>query len=53
MSMSPADREVFKQGKPFIVGVVALLLRLTRTAWTDENAFAAAEKFVAEFERRN
>ena len=51
--MTNADRKTFKEARPYLVGAIALLFRLTKLAWSDENSFAAAEKFVTEFERRS
>ncbi len=51
--MSEDDKEVFKKGRPFVVGIVALLAVVVGRPMKAEEAFEAAEAFVAEFERRN
>jgi hypothetical protein len=49
--MSPSDKQTFEQGKPYIIGLIALLFRLVR-GWDDKPSLDAAEKFVKEFEAR-
>jgi hypothetical protein len=54
--MNEDDKQLFKQGRPFIVGVVALAFALRRGPTpmeSPETSFALAEAFVKEFERRN
>jgi sporulation-control protein spo0M len=50
--MTNGDKKTFKEARPYVVGVVALLMRLTKVH-CDNDAFTNAEKFVQEFERVN
>ena len=59
--MNEEDKAVFKQGRPYVVGLVALAFQLRKglPALTQEDepafkhSFDSAEKFVKEFEKRN
>jgi len=56
--MSEEDKQTFNQGRPYVVGAVALAVILARpkahlSQTPVEIAFDEAEAFVAEFEKRN
>lgn len=55
--MSESDKETFKQGRPYVIGILAALLRLRDGRrigdHPEKQCFDEAEEFVAEFERRN
>lgn len=53
-TMKEIDKQGFRQARPFIIGIVALLLKLAYQAGDQGRfPFDEAEKFVEEFEKRN
>ena len=55
--MEEDDKQVFKQARPYIVGLVALVIELrvmdTNDVVKPDWSFGQAENFVKEFEKRN
>jgi hypothetical protein len=50
--MNEEDKEAYQQAKPYLLGLVALALKL-KSGWDEKFAFDVAEEFMKEFEKRN
>ena len=50
--MSEDDKQVYQQGRPYVLGVIALLFKLRNPEFPAELAFDEAGTFLAEFEKR-
>jgi len=51
--MTEADKKTFKEARPYVIGIVALLFKLRNPVHDTPTAFNAAERFIEEFEKRN
>lgn len=51
--MTKSDEETFKEARPYVVGAVALLIKLARGTRSQEEPFEDAEEFVRKFEGVN
>lgn len=51
--MNKDDKETFEKGRPFLMGIIALLYSITKPTWDRETCFDQAEKFIKEFEKRS
>ena len=49
--MNPTDKRILEQGKPIIIGVVALLIYLRIPTLGQAGAFHQARQLWAEFEK--
>ncbi len=50
--MSEDDKEVYRGGRPYVLGIVALLFKLRQPVLPPALAFDEAELFLGEFEKR-
>ena len=51
--MSEDDKRLYREGRPYLLGIVALLFKLRQPVLEVDQAFKAAELFVGEFEKQN
>jgi hypothetical protein len=51
--MSNNDKDTYLEGRSYIIGLIALLFKVTNKTHDSSSAFDASESFIKEFERRN